>query len=156
MWISGNASTTIHRTLSFLETIGQGRPEGSRNIHRRKCDLEIIQGRSIRVYPKVPYFVSFYYSIVGKTAAATLSDAEAFRQGREVESVFKIVYWNMVRAESQHWLSYWERRLNQRGLDPAIVRSSLLSLPRAVSQGERWQCLRMHMNAVPARCWANA
>ncbi len=91
----------------------------------------------------------FYYNTVGETVAATLANAEAAQWSNAHNGHFKIIYRSLIRADARHWEGYWERRLRQRGLNPEAVKKSLRAVTAQVSQGERWQCLRMHLNAVP-------
>ena len=91
----------------------------------------------------------FYKHTVGETVAATLNDVEAINGGHLPGGVFSIVYKKLLIADRRHWQSYWERRVQQRGLDSDVVRRSLARFGSQVSQAERWSCLRLHLNAVP-------
>ena len=91
----------------------------------------------------------FYFHSVGETVSSTLAEVEALSGDNPEDRVFRIVYWKLVKADSRHWLAYWQRRVQQRGMDADVVKQCLWSIPAEVTQSERWQCLRMHLNAIP-------
>ena len=91
----------------------------------------------------------FYRHTVGETVASTLYEVESVNAGRLPDGIFKTVYRKLADADRSHWIRYWERRVQQRGLDASVIRRSLSALSSGVSQGERWSCLRLHLNAVP-------
>ena len=92
----------------------------------------------------------FYQNTVGETVSTTLSRIESCNAGQLPDGIFRIVYRNLVQADYANWHAYWERRVQQQGLDVTNVKNCLSRLGREATQGERWQCLRMHFNALPA------
>ncbi len=91
----------------------------------------------------------FYLNTVGETVAKTVAVFQERNAGRFPDSIFKLVYQNLVRADFQHWTLFWERRIAQCGFNAADIRQRMSCLRAGVSQAARWTCLRMHLNALP-------
>ena len=89
----------------------------------------------------------FFLHTTGRTVHATLDGHRGSTTAEGPPPVFKIVYKKLLEADYGNWRSYWSRRLCHRGLDAESIEASIRSLPAATSQADRWNLMKLHMNA---------
>ena len=91
---------------------------------------------------------AFYFHTVGDTVDNLLSGPVFHSTRGENLSVFRAVYQRLVLADRRHWREYWCRRVTNYGFNPSLLENALLRIPASVAQADRWNLMKIHLNAI--------